>query len=51
MKHKKHDKILNDYEKVKSKHLDKLATKMLEKDETFRKLREKKIDKDIFDLF
>ena len=33
MKHKKHDKIVRDYEKQKSEHLDKLATKMLKNDE------------------
>ena len=27
MRHKKHDKIVNDYQKIKSKHLDKLADK------------------------
>ena len=27
MKKKKHDKIVNDYDKIKSKHLEKLAKK------------------------
>jgi hypothetical protein len=43
MKNKKHNKIVNDYDKQKSKHLDKLATKMLDNDEKFRKLQDKKI--------
>ena len=35
MKKKKHDKIVKDYENQKSKHLEKLASKILEKDEKF----------------
>ncbi len=50
-KHKKHNKIVNDYQKTKSKHLDKLAKKMLDDDEKFRKLKEKEIDKNILDIF
>ena len=33
MKNKKHNKIVKDYDKIKSKHLDKLAKKMLDNDE------------------
>jgi len=51
MKHKKHDKIVNDYQKTKSKHLDKLATKMLDDEEKFRKLGEKKSKGKFLDLF
>jgi hypothetical protein len=51
MKHKKHDKVVNDYQKTKSKHLDKLATKMLEDEEKFRKLGEKKSKGKFLDLF
>ena len=51
MKHKKHNKIVNDYQKTKSKHLDKLATKMLEDEEKFRKLGEKKSKGKFLDLF
>jgi hypothetical protein len=51
MKHKKHDKIVRDYEKQKSEHLDKLATKMLKNDEKMQKLRDKKINKNLLDLF
>ena len=32
LKKKKHDKIVNDFEKTKQNHLEKLATKMLKKD-------------------
>jgi hypothetical protein len=42
MKKKKHDKIVKDYENQKSKHLEKLASKILEKDEKLQKLKEKK---------
>ena len=51
MKHKKHDKIVRDYEKQKSEHLGKLATKMLKNDEKMQKLRDKKINKNLLDLF
>ena len=50
-KHRKHDKIVNDYENQKNKHLEKLATKALDEQEKLSKLREKKIDKDFLDLF
>ena len=39
MKNKKHNKIVNDYDKIKSKHLDKLAKKMLDNDEKNQKLK------------
>jgi len=51
MKSKKHDKIVNDYQNTKSKHLDKLATKMLENDEKFSKLKNKKSKGKFLDLF
>lgn len=50
-KNKKHDKIVNDYDKIKSKHLDKLAGKMLKDDEKNQKLKEKNINTDFLDLF
>jgi len=50
-KHRKHNKLVNDYENQKNKHLEKLATKTLDKQEKFSKLREKKIDKGFLDLF
>jgi hypothetical protein len=40
---KKHHKIIKDYDKQKSKHLDKLATKMLKNDEVADKLKSKPI--------
>jgi|TARA_R110000772_G_scaffold10499_2_gene33433 hypothetical protein len=50
-KHSKHDKLVNDYETQKNKHLEKLATKTLDEQEKFSKLREIKIDKGFLDLF
>ena len=50
-KHSRHDSILNDYQKTKQTHLEKLATKMLNNDEKFSKLKEKKINNNILDLF
>ncbi|MDB4276981.1 hypothetical protein N9864_00500 [bacterium] len=50
-KNKKHDKIVNDYDKIKSKHLDKLASKMLKDDEKNQKLKEKIINTNFLDLF
>ena len=41
LKKKKHDKIVKDFDKTKQNHLEKLATKMLKKDEVFQKLKEK----------
>jgi len=51
MKSKKHDKLVNDYDKQKSKHLERLATKTLDNDEKFRKLKDKEIKGDFLDLF
>jgi hypothetical protein len=51
MKNKKHAKLIRDYDKQKEKHLEKLATKMLEKDERFRILKEKNINTNFLDLF
>jgi hypothetical protein len=42
-KNKKHNKIVNDYDKQKEKHLEKLATKMLKNDEKSEKLKLKQI--------
>jgi|TARA_R110000796_G_scaffold7329_1_gene25141 hypothetical protein len=50
-KNKKHDKIVNDYDKQKEKHLERLATKMLENEEKFRILKEKKISGNFLNLF
>ena len=51
MKHKKHDKIVNDYNTTKSKHLERLADKILDNEEKFRKLGEKKSKGKFLDLF
>ena len=50
-KNRKHDKLVNDYENQKNKHLEKLATKSLEEQEKLSRLREKKVNKDFLDLF
>lgn len=44
MKHKKHNKIVKDYDKQKAKHLKKLGSKILANDEKFRILKNKKIN-------
>jgi hypothetical protein len=51
MKSKKHEKIIKDYKNVKAKHLEKIADKMLENDEKFNKLKEKKSTGKFLDLF
>jgi len=51
LKKKKHSKIVNDFENTKQNHLEKLATKMLKRDEMFSKLKEKKISNNFLDLF
>jgi hypothetical protein len=51
LKRKKHDKIVKDFDNQKSKHVEKLATKMLKKDEQFQKLKEKKIGTNFLKLF
>ena len=50
-KKRKHDKLVNDYSNQKSKHLEKLADKMLEEQDKIDKLREKKSDGKFLDLF
>jgi hypothetical protein len=50
-KKSKHDKLVNDYENQKNKHLEKLATKTLEEQEKLSKLKDKNIDTDFLDLF
>jgi len=51
MKHKKHDSIIKDYSAQKSKHLELLATKMLDNEEKFRKLRSKEMNNKFLNLF
>jgi len=50
-KKRKHDNLVNDYDNQKSKHLEKLATKMLEDQEKLRILKDKKSDGKFLDLF
>ena len=51
MKKKKHSRLVKDYDKQKEKHLEKLATKMLENDEKLSKLKGKNINPDFLNLF
>ena len=51
MKNKKHTKLVQNYEKQKEPHLEKLANKLLENDEKFSKLRSKNINNDFLNLF
>ena len=51
MKNKNHNKIVNNYDKQKEKHLEKLATKILKNDEKSKKLKLKQIKGDFLDKF
>lgn len=51
MKNKKHNKIVKDYNKQKSKHLDRLATKILKNDEKATQLKSKTVKGDFLDNF
>ena len=51
MKKKKHSKIVKDYDKQKERHLEKLASKLLENDEKLSKLKGKNINTNVLDLF
>lgn len=48
---KKHQKIIDDFDIQKQKHLDKLATQMLKQDEKNQRLKEKKINTNFLNLF
>jgi hypothetical protein len=50
-KNKKHDKIVNDFDNQKQKHLEKLATKMLDDQDKLNKLKGKEIKTDFLKLF
>ena len=50
-KHRSHEKIKSDYPSAKQKHLEKLATKMLNNDEKLSQLKGKKINNNILNLF
>jgi hypothetical protein len=51
MKNKKYNKIVKDFDKQKSKHLEKLATKMLKDDDRNEKLKTKEINPKFLNLF
>ena len=51
MKKKKHEDIINDYDKIKSKHLDNLASKTFANDEKMNNLKGKEINPKFLDLF
>ena len=51
MKSKKHNKIVRDFDKQKSKHLEQLATELLKRDEKNQKLKSKNIGIDFLNLF
>ena len=51
IKKKKHDQIVNDYDKIKSRHLEKLANKILKDDEKSNKLKSKNIKGNFLDKF
>jgi|TARA_B100000780_G_scaffold237481_1_gene178581 hypothetical protein len=48
---RKHASIINDYDKQKSKHLDKLATQMLKNDEKSANLKSRPIKGDFLKNF
>ena len=47
---KKHQKLIDDYDPQKRKHLEKLATKSLGKDEKMLKVKSKQIKSNFLDL-
>jgi predicted choloylglycine hydrolase len=47
----KHKKIIEDYDNIKSNHLEKLGNKMLKNEEMFRKLKEKKLSTNFLKQF
>tara|TARA_R100001244_G_C5151820_1_gene129760 strand:- start:995 stop:1168 length:174 start_codon:yes stop_codon:yes gene_type:complete len=51
IKKKKHDQIVKDYDKIKSRHLEKLANKILKDEERRDDLRSKDIKGDFLDKF
>ena len=51
IKRKKHDQIVNDYDKIKSRHLEKLANKILKEEEKRDNLRSKNINGDFWKKF
>ena len=51
IKRKKHDQIVNDYDKIKSRHLETLANKILKDEEKRDNLRSKNINGDFWNKF
>lgn len=51
MKTDKHERIVQNKNKEKRKHLDRLATRLLKEDSKNEKMREYKLDINPFDLF
>jgi hypothetical protein len=51
IKKSKHDRIINDYDKQKEKHLERLANKILKDEEKRDNLRSKNINGDFWDKF
>ena len=51
IKMKNHDKIVRDYDKIKSKHLEKIANKILKDEERRDNLRAKNINGDFWNKF
>ena len=51
IKKNKHNQIVNDYDKIKSRHLEKLADKMLKDEERRDNLRSKVIKGNFLDKF
>lgn len=51
MKKKKHTKVVKDYDKQKEKHLEKLASKILDNDEKLQRLKGKNINPGFLNLF
>lgn len=51
IKRRKHDKLVNDYDNQKQKHLERLAKKMLDEDEKMSRLKGKNIKGDFLDQF
>ena len=51
MKKTKHEKILENKEKEKSKHLERIATQMLKQDEQNEKMKSYKLKRNPLDLF
>jgi hypothetical protein len=50
-KSKKHIEVISDFETAKRKHLEKLATKIIKKDDINQKLKEKQINTNFLNLF